>query len=231
MKKLIALTLLSSVSTITLAGTMGEAKAPMLTNGLYAGIGIGANSLDFNTSTNLSGPRVSVNAKEKFGVSAVLGDVFGGYNYKFTPLINVGLEVFYSFYNLKNTLTAGIPDNASNYKSNYNYGIRLLPGINLMTNARLFGAVGATSGHFTYLSSNEAQRYGSPSHFSKNLTGLILGLGTDVALTSKLSIRGLYQNISYGTWSFTTPITIGVNKTQFKNQENQFIASLLYHFG
>lgn len=214
-------------SSIIFAGTMSDVNTTVFADGLYAGLGVGSQSLDFRTE--VTGVTSQI---ENFGQSNVLGDVFVGYNHDFNSWFNLGLEVFYTFYDINTTLAASNSLASSVYKTNYNYGIKLMPAVNVGQNARLFVDVGATSGNFQYNSSAFARRFGSPSRYTTKLTGLVLGAGTDVAITPRLSIRGEYQNISYNRWNISTPLIRGLSvNTSFQNTENQFIASLIYHFG
>lgn len=214
------------VSTGAFAGGMGDVTTTMLADGFYAGLGIGATSLSYKTSVVGIAPQ-----SEHFGHSGVLGDVFLGYNRDFAHWFNLGLEGFYSYYALSNTLTAGNAVVSSEYNANYNYGLKVMPAVNVAGNVRVFGEVGAVSGHFKYRPSSIAQQFGSPSSYSKNLAALLLGVGTDIALSSRVSVRGEYQNIAYNDWNISTPLTTGsVVKTKFQNRSNQFIASIIYHF-
>lgn len=215
------------VSSMTYAGEMSNTSSPLLADGFYAGIGVGSQSLDFKATVSRISPQI-----EHYGQSKVLGDVFVGYNHDLRPLFNVGLEAFYTFYDINTRLTAGNPSASSAYQANYNYGIKLMPAVNVRQSARLFVDVGVTGGDFKYNTSVFARQAGSPSSYSKNLTGLLLGVGTDVAITNHLSIRGEYRNISYNDWNISSSLTGGlVVNTKFHNNANQFIASLIYHFG
>lgn len=214
-------------SSIAFAGTMSDVRPIGFPDGFYAGLGIGAQSLDFRTTVQSLALHV-----EHFGQSNVLGDVFVGYNRNLNSWFNLGLEVFYTFYDINTTLSGGNLSAASVYKTNNNYGLKLMPAVNLGQNARWFIDVGAVGGNFQYNTSVLAREFGSPSRYSKTLAGLMLGVGTDVAITSHLSIRGEYQNISYNRWNISTPLVGGlVANTRFQNTENEFITSLIYHFG
>ena len=214
-------------SFVTFAGTMHDVESTMLPDGFYAGVGLGSISLDYKTRVTGIIPQ-----SEHFGHSGALGDVFLGYNRDLSFWFNLGLEVFYSFYDLDNTLSGGNSNFSSIYQTNDNYGIKLMPAVNLRNNARIFADVGATTGQFEFEPSIIARKFGSPSSYSKSLLGVMLGVGTDVALTNNFSFRGEYQNISYNHWNISTPLTTRqMVKTQFLNNENQFIASFIYHFG
>ncbi len=200
----------------------------LLSDHFYVGLGVGSQALDFKV--RVTGGRQT--QSEHFGQSNVLGDVFIGYNRDIVPWFNLGLDVFYSFYNITTTLTEGNSLSASRYKTNGNYGVKLMPAVNLKPNARLFFDVGATRGHFIYNTSFSARQLGLPGSYSANLAGLILGGGIEVALTKHLSVRGEYQNISFNSWNISTKLTNGLLiNSSFQNTENQFIASLIYHFG
>lgn len=203
--------------------------SPALTSDhFYVGLGIGSEALDFKTSVT----GITSTQREHFGQSDLLGNVVLGYNHNMNPWFNLGLDVFYSFYNITTTLTEGNSFGSSVYKTNGNYGIKFMPAINLKQYARLFLDIGVTGGHFIFNTSALARQLGAPSSYSTNLAGLMLGGGIEVALTQHLSVRGEYQNISFKPWNISTTLTRGqIINTHFQNTENQFIASLIYHFG
>ncbi len=147
--------LICLASTVSFAGSMGDVSPMMISDGFYLGAGVGAMSLDYKTKVFGITPQA-----EHFGDSGALGTIFLGYNQYVNSWFNVGLEAYYSFYGLDNTLTAGNPSASSTYKADYNYGLKLLPAVNIMNHARLFADVGIAAGHFNYNPSSLARSFG-----------------------------------------------------------------------
>lgn len=227
MKKYIALPLALLTATAVAGGADHyQPSTPRLPDGLYAGVGIGANALDFQSL--VSGP---TSQNEYFGRTSVLGNFFVGYNHDLSQRFNLGLEGFFNYQDTKSTLTAGSGLLSSKFYNVYNFGLKLMPALILGTNVRVFADVGISWGKFKYDTSQNARNFNSPNSYEDFRPAWLAGTGAQVALTRSLSLRGEYMYIDYSQWRLDTPLSTGaVTVTKFRSTANQFIGSLIYSF-
>lgn len=224
MKNLSKLSIFLMMSSSAMAGGSALTMSTSVADGVYGGLGIGAvsSTLDTNISS-------VINIIEVYGKTNALGQAYLGYQKSFNPNYGAQLEAFYTYANTKKTLTGGQSQQTATMKSNGVYGFKVMPFYQVSKAAKLFGSVGVAFSNYKYQTPTAAQSLGSPSSYSKTLSGLLLGVGSEVAMSDQLSVRGEYQYTRYANWNITTPLTgLPAAVATFKPAESVFVASLVY---
>ncbi len=221
----------ATTAATSFAAMSGVNNGAVLPDGIYAGVGVGVLAHSVKSSV-ISVPNI-VNESGNHGGMSFLGQFSAGYDRNICNWFNLGAEGFINYHDasVKMGFDQNTPEYSSKFKSNYSYGINLVPAWNIASNARIFSDIGVSFGSFEYYTSTASQAIGTPSKYTKDaLPGLVLGLGSEMALTSKLSLRGAYQCVIYQTWKLNTVASATTFTTKFHEKSNQFIVSMVYHF-
>lgn len=225
MKKYLVSAISLSLASICLAG--GTSYNQVQSN-FYGGLGIGstAGQVDFYDVSN------AVITDGVMGQTKLNAQVFLGYKKEISKPFALSIEAFYNQFRFPNgsdftySYNNGLPNSYIELTTKNYYGAKLMPRTKLTNTADAFISVGVAMSKFKYYTSPGLQAAGANSIYSKTLTGLLLGAGSEISLSPKLSLRGEYQFVEYETWR-EAPIT-NVN-TQDKTKTNTVTASIVYH--
>ena len=169
------------------AGTMGAVESVESYDGIYIGGTLGVSNLTNQLKINkFSG----VETHDLGGTSVTGGGLFG-YDYSFTDMLKLGAEV-YVYGNGNQNANSLHNYNGTFYASQetYNWGIRLLPGIEFSSSAVGHIILGYTGAKFK-TTDNGAYGYLNNDFY---LSGFQSGLGLTNYVTKNLFVRvdGLY---------------------------------------
>lgn len=198
-----------------ISGDAGEFK----TSGTNAFSHIGRDSDDnFSTVTNLNFDWAG------FGVN---GELYAGYAMVFQDHYTLALEGFGSVNSLKGNLnfaaiaTAGddvavAADNAR-VKQDWTLGIGILPGVKLSDSTTLYARIAYVNSRFKVNDNGFATDVtlpfglldGFPIDFSKNRSGIQLGLGMSTMICPNVALRGEYRWERYGNVNVTDVFSFG----------------------
>lgn len=182
-------------TTFLLASSLGHA-------GIYAGLGIGPDSIEFKQRANVvyfdaANPTQGFNVLDKTHLSArgVFGTIFGGYEYLNNQLYlageingNLSSAVFKS----SNAERIHGTFSATSYKIKNSVGISILPGYQLSPATLFYGRLGVNNGHIKVITSDS-----SLQNISTNKGGFRWGLGARQAISDHFSVRMEYSQINY----------------------------------
>lgn len=173
---LAACLLLSNIAT---AGTMGAEEQPLLYNGLYLGLSIGASDLIDKEST--------ANDLHHFSSTGIIGGGLVGYDHSIDQKLKLGLEWFMNA-NGMNVAAKQNYGNKPSYKANsrYTVGFHLLPGYEFNP-----GTVGHVLLGYAYNKFNISDNgnYGFINDQFKR-SGFQCGLGAKTNLPKQFALRG-----------------------------------------
>ena len=174
-------------STSAIAGTMGPAEAVENYDGIYFGGTVGVSNLTNQATIN----KFSGFETQNLGGNNVTGGGLLGYDYSFTDMLKLGIEG-YVFGNGNQNANSYHNYNGTSYASQetYNWGIRVLPGIEFSSSAVGHIILGYTGGKFQTVD-NGAFGYLNHDFY---LSGFQSGLGLTNNITKNLFVRvdGLY---------------------------------------
>jgi opacity protein-like surface antigen len=196
-------------------------------NNFYAGIGLGATAGQVDLYDVSNGAITDA----IMGQTKPNAQIFAGYKKEISDPFSLAIEAFYtqfSFYN-GNAYTFsynnGTPNSYIVLTTENYYGAKLMPTAKLTDTADAFISVGVAWSKYKYYTSPGLRASGANSLYSKTLTGLLLGAGSEIAVSPKVSLRGEYQFVEYETWR-EAPLA-NVN-TQDKTKTSTVIASIVY---
>ena len=239
-------------------------------DGFYVGAGVGGSQGDFDIkqsidiSPTINGApvlRIVGDNNGDFTDSSLLGNLNIGYGHVFKQKFFLGLEADANFQSLEGNSKRNIQELGSaftlqaNSKADLHTALSLTldPGFVFNKTTLLYGKIGPAWGDFSTRSSVDysqepftgATLAGNTSaHDSGYESGLLLGLGLEHYVSSKLSLKLEYTHINYGGISTgnsepgavttsSTSITAGgsvVETSSVDAQSNQVLFGLAYHF-
>lgn len=207
-------------SSLSFAGTMGEAVVPMIQNGFYVAGDVGVAGLVAKESHSV------LPETHQLGAAGIIGGGYVGYEYGFN---NCGLAL--EFFGDATGLNAAISHNPYTYQRNqrYDLGVRLLPEYAFTPFSTGHLIFGYTNGRFN-IADNGVYGYVNTGY---NKSGFQTGLGFTTAVKDNLSAR---LDAIYDIYASQT--TTGAGLTAGTNQlySNKFSMlagelSLIYKFG
>ena len=210
--------------------------------GLYMGVGAGPDITNFRVTSHTSQvqggvTRFNVKNDDQVSGTGAFGTLFLGYGKK---LSDFGWKTD-NFY-LAGELNANIDSlehqnfndeyvnqtfSTTKYTMPYNVGVSILPGYLYRDSSLFYGRLGYVNGNFKVSTSDI-----SLTNLNRNLSGFRWGLGIQQAVTTQLSVRMEYSNISYSSTNISTfdPVGSVTKKTQFTPYTNEVEFGVVYRF-
>lgn len=150
-----------------------------------------------------------------------------GYGTMMNPWFYLGGEIFIVANNFdQNFSTANGPGSTTYTNLTGNgptYGIGLLPGIKLTESTLTFIRLGWNR---VVIKTFETVTGSASSNTSKTMDGLVFGIGMETLIFTNYSLRGEFDHMYFSSYNTAGPYNTLVNPSS-----NQFMMSLLYHFG
>lgn len=212
---------ISTLLIVTSSAFASDASSDIsMTQGFYGGLGPGV--LAHNVEIEINGLR---RLHEKISNTEVLGQIYLGYQKFFKRDYGLQIESFFNYANNKNTYTEENLVWTSSFSSYGTYGIKAMPFYKASDTIKLFIDLGLAYSKVEHAVPLFCQSLGVQPTFNKYLSGLVLGAGSEIILSEKLSMRGEYQYINYATWTIADPLG---GTMSYKPNENLFVASIIY---
>ncbi|PJE79552.1 hypothetical protein CI610_01493 [invertebrate metagenome] len=193
-----------------------------LAGGFYAGGQVGGNS----TSAEID--HTGELYTGDMGKSDATGGVYAGYSMHMDGF-NIGIELDYSFVELKSKLTVeGVAD--INFKFQESYGASFIAGMPMTEKLDIYGRVGYARSSMK----SDTGFYDQDSidfvynDKSKNLDGVVFGLGSSYKIEENLSLRMDYRFVNYGKVKFED--IPNSQELEVKVAEQIFTVGIHYHF-
>ncbi len=158
-----------------------------------------------------------------------VGGLFIGYGMNVTDMFYLGAEIFGNWsgadssYNVGNSLSGVY---SSDFKARGSWGVSVLPGIKFNPALLIYARLGY---EWADLKATESYTLGSFSESaSKTNTsgGFNWGIGMETEVVDNWSVRGEYNHTDYNSFSASQATT----GTHFKPSDNQFMASVIWHW-
>ncbi|PJD91324.1 MAG: hypothetical protein CK424_07300 [Legionella sp.] len=215
-----------SANTETYAVSSVIEKDVVKKNGLYVGVGLGGVGLQQNSNGNLSSSSGGLIAQKSeslhTGGAGLNSTLQVGYGWYLPNRLFLGAEIFGNLTNTSSFISATevINQNRLSYSTTSTlqsmYGIRALPGYQVISQAAVYGIVGYVRSHLKNSNGNGLISNGTfsinfpSSSSSLNLNGYQLGVGSLIDITEHLSLRGDviyagYQNRNEGPVTVISP--------------------------
>ena len=182
MKKILFLSLLSMLSTSAYASH------------LYVGGQLGLSFLETKHTS------VANSIKHDLGGFGFVGGGFVGYDFEFCKMYDLGVEVFIAGNTAENKVDYIDTDSKVRVHSTYNYGVRVLPGFQLMENVEVHLIAGYTRGNF-HIKENTGISRISKTHEANGYQvggGLTLDMGCHFAWRFDGVFNGYFYNRHHG---------------------------------
>lgn len=200
----------------------------VLMDGFYLGAGVGYNILTTHSNFDET-TRIAVQGNPELAASGWDGGVFLGYGQYVNYMFYLGGEVFANYSNSSKTINITTPTGNfhANVRSNWNYGLAILPGIrlNCATLGYLrFGYDWANVDSSASVHINEPATDFSGSR-SNTISGFVYGFGIETVVQDNWSVRADYTYTNYNSSSSSRNAIARVNPA-----DNRVMVSLVYHF-
>jgi len=226
---------------ITIAVLLTAVSQSAFANSLYAGIGVGVS--DFADSQLITAPTAPEAAPTSHDYSGLglLSSVITGYRFDLTKRFNLGLEAFLTGSNNQigvddisiDSANSGQPITAMKVSQRYTYGVRILPGYEIVPNVVGHAIVGVSRGVFSLIDNGANSQ--AKSNFG--VYGYQLGLGASTVLLKNLDIRldviyTKYPNNHYTTTGQLPNSTSPAQTASYYDSLSSFdtVLSLTYRF-
>lgn len=199
--------------------------------GFYVGGGVGVDAVDFYTKSSVQRLNsFNVVNKTQLAGQGILGDIFGGYSWRYCQF-NLAGEINGMLSNTQfQTSNEELNRNQiaeTTYKINRSWGLSVLPGIFLPGSTLVYGRVGYVGGFFDIETTDN-----SLADASKMLNGIRYGLGVQKTICRNFDVRFEYSHLHYQSHEETVFEPVGgVTKTTTVSPENnQFELGVVYRF-
>ncbi len=197
----------------------------VLKDGFYAGIAAGYDSYKTKQNIDLT-LTVTITGNPPVDATGFVGGLFAGYGQYFEKFY-LGGEIFANTSNADVSSVVSIAAVPSIYDASFSvgasYGISILPGYKVNDSSLFYLRLGYEWAH---LSGNESFTISGLSTYDSRSTwagGFQYGLGLETVIYPKLSLRGEYTHVDYGSYHY-------VSGTSVSPADNQGMLGLIYHF-
>lgn len=188
-----------------LSGTVLSAVVFTANAGIYAGVGVGPDTIDFKQVSHISQPGVhgfDVLNKTYLSGTGAFGTIFAGYemlhsNFYLAAELNgnASTSTFFSF----NHEYQNINFSDTRYKLKRGYGVSLLPGYQFSLNTLFYGRLGYTNATFKSITTDS-----SLANLNNHRDGFRYGVGVKQKLNERVSMRMDYSRVNYSHTKMST---------------------------
>lgn len=202
----------------------GEVCPPpaMLKTGWYLGGQVGYDSYRVRNSVQTPGAS-ALTANPVLSANGWVGGVMLGYGMMMNEWFYGGLEIFGNWSSADASFsTADTSTYTNRFEANTSYGIGILPGAKLTDSTLTYLRLGW---NWANVKTKETVTGSSGANKSNTSNGFVFGFGMETLLMDNWSLRGEYDHMWYS--DYNTNSTYG---TRVDPSDNQFLASLIYHF-
>lgn len=218
--------------------------------GFYVGASVGYREIDSNWNTNMlvpsaTGYSVAVNqsiAKPSFNSSSARLEGYMGYNFSYSPVWLLGLEVDFAKANNHKKI-AGIPGASSlspdntEVQSTWDSSIRARAGYRMSSNTLIYGLGGISfinvqTTENCYLAGIWCGDANHSETYSKTMQGWTAGVGIETLLDAHWGARLEYRYSDYGSFTHTylPPLSSDDNNATIGITSSLLNLGILYSF-
>ena len=206
--------------------------------GLYAGAGLGPDTIDFKQKAhvvyfNPAFPAQGFNVRDETHLSGtgVFGTLFAGYGYHYHNRSYLAGEVngniSSTVFNASNREAIHGTHSSNHYKINNTFGVSLLPGFQFTPDTLFYGRVGYTNAGFKVSTSDS-----SLQNVDKRKDGFRWGLGGKRAISERMALRMEFSQSNYGSTTLRTldPLSNVSKSTKISPMQQLVEFALVYNF-